>query len=130
MRLGSLAGSCPQGQTHRTNYACESGPVRMYLQIARANYTRTVLAAMAEANATITRAKAQAAQITLIADATRTAIEMLIKAAGANATEAARLAELYIYLRGLRDVAQTGNVQILAISGGAGQVVPIVPIAR
>jgi regulator of protease activity HflC (stomatin/prohibitin superfamily) len=99
-------------------------------ELARANYTRTVLAAMAEANATITRAKAQAAQITLIADATRTAIEMLIKAAGANATEAARLAELYIYLSGLREVAQTGNVQIVAISGGAGQVVPVVPITR
>jgi regulator of protease activity HflC (stomatin/prohibitin superfamily) len=99
-------------------------------ELARANYTRTVLAAMAEANATITRAKAQAAQITLIADATRTAIEMLIKAAGANATEAARLAELYIYLSGLREVAQTGNVQILAISGGAGQVVPVIPITR
>jgi len=99
-------------------------------ELARANYTRTVLAAMAEANATITRAKAQAAQITLIADATRTAIEMFIKAAGANATEAARLAELYIYLSGLREVAQTGNVQILAISGGAGQVVPVVSIVR
>jgi regulator of protease activity HflC (stomatin/prohibitin superfamily) len=99
-------------------------------ELARANYTRTVLAAMAEANATITRAKAQAAQITLIADATRTAIEMLIKAAGANATEAARLAELYIYLSGLREVAQTGNVQIVAISGGAGQVVPVIPITR
>jgi regulator of protease activity HflC (stomatin/prohibitin superfamily) len=99
-------------------------------ELARANYTRTVLAAMAEANATITRAKAQAAQITLVADATRTAIEMLIKAAGANATEAARLAELYIYLSGLREVAQTGNVQIVAISGGAGQVVPVIPIAR
>ena len=79
---------------------------------ARANYTRTVLAAMAEANAT------------------RSAIEMLIKAAGANATEAARLAELYIYLSGLREVAQTGNVQILAISGGAGQAVPVIPITR
>jgi regulator of protease activity HflC (stomatin/prohibitin superfamily) len=99
-------------------------------ELARANYTRTVLAAMAEANATITRAKAQAAQITLIADATRSAIEMLIKAAGANATEAARLAELYIYLSGLREVAQTGNVQILAISGGAGQAVPVIPITR
>jgi len=102
----------------------------MYLQIAWANYTRTVLAAMAEANATITRAKAQAAQIALIANATRTAIEMLIKAAGANATEAARLAELYIYLSGLREVAQTGNVQIVAISGGTGQAVPVIPITR
>jgi len=55
---------------------------------------------------------------------------MLIKAAGANATEAARLAELYIYLSGLREVAQTGNVQIVAISGGAGQVVPVIPIIR
>jgi regulator of protease activity HflC (stomatin/prohibitin superfamily) len=99
-------------------------------ELARANYTRAVLAAMAEANATITRAKAQAAQITLIADATRTAIEMLIKAAGANATEAARLAELYIYLSGLREVAQTGNVQIVTISGGAGQAVPVIPITR
>jgi regulator of protease activity HflC (stomatin/prohibitin superfamily) len=99
-------------------------------ELARANYTRTVLAAMAEANATITRAKAQAAQVTLVADATRTAIEMIIKAAGANATEAARLAELYIYLSGLREVAQTGNVQILAISGGAGQAVPVIPIVR
>ena len=99
-------------------------------ELARANYTRTVLAAMAEANATITRAKAQAAQMTLVANATRTAIEMLIKAAGANATEAARLAELYIYLSGLREVAQTGNVQILAISGGAGQAVPVIPIIR
>lgn len=97
-------------------------------ELARANYTRTVLAAMAEANATITRAKAQAAQIALIANATRTAIEMLIKAAGANATEAARLAELYIYLSGLREVAQTGNVQIVAISGGTGQAVPVIPI--
>ncbi|MEM4650392.1 MAG: prohibitin family protein [Pyrobaculum sp.] len=99
-------------------------------ELARANYTRTVLAAMAEANATITRSKAQAAQIALIANATRTAIEMLIKAAGANATEAARLAELYIYLSGLREVAQTGNVQIVAISGGAGQVVPVIPFTR
>jgi Membrane protease subunits, stomatin/prohibitin homologs len=99
-------------------------------ELARANYTRTVLAAMAEANATITRAKAQAAQIALIANATRTAIEMLIKAAGANATEAARLAELYIYLSGLREVAQTGNVQIVAISGGTGQTIPVIPITR
>jgi regulator of protease activity HflC (stomatin/prohibitin superfamily) len=99
-------------------------------ELARANYTRTVLAAMAEANATITRAKAQAAQIALIANATRTAIEMLIKAAGANATEAARLAELYIYLSGLREVAQTGNVQIVAISGGTGQAIPVIPITR
>jgi len=27
-------------------------------------------------------------------------------------------------------VAQTGNVQILAISGGAGQAVPVIPIVR
>ncbi|MCU7786960.1 SPFH domain-containing protein [Pyrobaculum sp. 3827-6] len=99
-------------------------------ELARANYTRTVLAAMAEANATLTRAVAQARQIMLVANATRTAIELLIKASGANATEAVRLAELYIYLSGLREVAQTGNVQIVAVSGGAGQVVPVIPIAR
>jgi regulator of protease activity HflC (stomatin/prohibitin superfamily) len=99
-------------------------------ELARANYTRTVLAAMADANATVTRAKAQAAQITLVADATRSAIEMLIKAAGADAAGAARLAELYIYLSGLREVAQAGSVQIVAVSGGAGQVVPVIPVAR
>ncbi|ABP51744.1 MULTISPECIES: SPFH domain-containing protein [Pyrobaculum] len=98
-------------------------------ELARANFTRTVLAAMAEANATITRARAQAMQVMLVANATRTAIEMIIRAAGANATEAARLAELYIYLAGLREVAQTGNVQIVAVSGG-GQVVPVIPLAR
>jgi regulator of protease activity HflC (stomatin/prohibitin superfamily) len=99
-------------------------------ELARANYTKTVLAAMAEANATITRAKAQAAQITLTANATRSAIEMIIKAAGANATEAARLAELYLYINGLKDIAQKTNIQIIAISGGAGQVAPIIPIMR
>jgi Membrane protease subunits, stomatin/prohibitin homologs len=99
-------------------------------ELARANYTRTVLAALAEANATIARARAQATQIMLVANATRAAIEMIIKAAGANATEAARLAELYIYLSGLRDVAQTGNVQIVAVSGGGGQVVPVIPLTR
>jgi len=99
-------------------------------ELARANYTRTVLAAMAEANATVARARAQATQIMLVANATRTAIEMIIKAAGANATEAARLAELYIYLSGLRDVAQTGNVQIVAVSGGGGQIVPVIPLTR
>lgn len=52
----------------------------------------------------------------------------MIRAAGANATEAARLAELYIYLMGLRDIAQAGNVQIVAISGGGGQVVPVIPL--
>jgi regulator of protease activity HflC (stomatin/prohibitin superfamily) len=98
-------------------------------QLALANYTRAVLAAEAEANATIVRAKAQAAQIMLIANATKAAIEMLIKASGANATEAARLAELYIYLSGLREVAQSGNVQII-VSGGAGQVVPVIPITK
>jgi regulator of protease activity HflC (stomatin/prohibitin superfamily) len=99
-------------------------------ELARANYTRAVLAAMAEANATITNAKAQAAQITLVANATRTAIEMIIKAAGANATEAARLAELYIYLSGLKDIAQRANIQIIAVSGGAGQAIPIIPVIR
>jgi len=59
------------------------------------------------------------------ANATRTAVEVFINA---DATEAARLAELYIYLSGLREVAQTGNVQILAISGGAGQASPVIPI--
>jgi len=97
-------------------------------ELARANYTRVVLNAMAEANATLARARAQAQQILLVANATRSAIEMLIRAAGANATEAARLAELYIYLMGLRDVAQAGNVQIVAISGGGGQVVPVIPL--
>jgi len=97
-------------------------------ELARANYTRVVLSAMAEANATLARARAQAQQILLVANATRSAIEMLIKAAGANATEAARLAELYIYLMGLRDVAQAGNVQIVAISGSGGQVVPVIPL--
>jgi len=95
-------------------------------ELARANYTRAVLNAMAEANATITRAKAQAAQIMLTANATRSAIEMLIRAAGANGTEAARLAELYI----LRDVIEKANIQIVAITGGAGQTVPIIPIIR
>lgn len=98
-------------------------------ELARANYTRIVLAAMAEANATVTRAMAQARQIALLANATKTAIEMIIKAAGANATEAARLAELYIYLSGLRDVAQSGNVQIVALTGGGGQIVPVIPLA-
>jgi Membrane protease subunits, stomatin/prohibitin homologs len=46
-------------------------------ELARANYTRTVLAAAAEANATITRARAQATQILLIANSTKTAIEMI-----------------------------------------------------
>jgi regulator of protease activity HflC (stomatin/prohibitin superfamily) len=95
-------------------------------ELARANYTKTVLAAMAEANATITRAKAQAAQITLTANATRTAIEMIIKAASANGTEAARLAELYI----LRDVLAKANLQIVAVSGTTGQTIPIVPILK
>ncbi|MFN7105563.1 MAG: prohibitin family protein [Pyrobaculum sp.] len=99
-------------------------------ELARANFTRLVLTAQAEANATITRAKAQAMQISLVANATRAAIEMLVKAAGANATDAVRLAELYIYLSGLREVAQLGNVQIVAISGGGGQVVPVIPLAR
>jgi hypothetical protein len=31
-RLGSLAGSCPQVQTDRDNYACERIPVEKYLQ--------------------------------------------------------------------------------------------------
>ncbi|WP_148682366.1 prohibitin family protein [Pyrobaculum neutrophilum] len=97
-------------------------------ELARANYTRTVLAALAEANATVARARAQAMQITLVANATRGAIEMIIRAAGANATEAARLAELYLYLSGLKEVAQAGNVQIVAISGGGAQIVPVVPI--
>jgi len=97
-------------------------------ELARANYTRVVLNAMAEANATLARANAQARQILLVANATRSAIEMLIRAAGANATEAARLAELYIYLMGLRDVAQTGNVQVVVINGGGGQVTPIMPL--
>lgn len=97
-------------------------------ELARANYTRAVLAAMAEANATITRARAQAMQIMLVANATKNAIEMIIKATGANATEATRIAELYLYLAGLREVAQTGNVQIVAITGGGGQIVPVIPV--
>jgi hypothetical protein len=31
-RLGSLAGSCPQGQTYRHNYSCKEIPVGKYLQ--------------------------------------------------------------------------------------------------
>ncbi len=99
-------------------------------ELARANFTRVILAAQAEANATVTRATAQALQISLLANATKNAVEMLIAAARANATDAARLAELYIYLSGLREVAQFGNVQIIAISGGGGQIVPVIPIAR
>lgn len=97
-------------------------------ELARANFTRTVLAAMAEANATVTRARAQALQVTLLANATRSAIEMIIRATGANATEAARLAELYLYLSGLREIAQAGQLQVVAISGGGGQVVPVIPL--
>ncbi|MEZ0319640.1 MAG: prohibitin family protein [Pyrobaculum sp.] len=97
-------------------------------ELARANFTRTVLAAMAEANATVTRARAQALQVMLLANATRSAIEMIIRATGANATEAARLAELYLYLSGLREIAQAGQLQVVAISGGSGQVVPVIPL--
>jgi hypothetical protein len=39
-------------------------------------------------------------------------------------------AELYVYLSGLKEAAQTGNVQIVAISGGAGRAVPVIPIVR
>jgi regulator of protease activity HflC (stomatin/prohibitin superfamily) len=99
-------------------------------ELAKANYTRAVLTAEAEANATVTRAKAQAAQILLLSNATRAAIEMLIKASGAAGANATELAKLYIYLSGLREVAQTGNVQIVAISGGAGQVVPVIPVTK
>jgi len=97
-------------------------------ELARANYTKVVLAALAEANATITRALAQSSQILLIGNATRATVEMLITAARAEAADAVRLAELYIYLLGLREVAQSGNVQIVAITGGGGQVVPVIPI--
>jgi len=96
-------------------------------ELARANYTRVVLEAMAEANATVTRARAQAMQIMLIANATRAAIEAIIRAAGVNGTDAARLAELYLYMVGLRNIAETGNVQMIMVNGG-GSTVPIIPI--
>ncbi|MCC6020719.1 MAG: prohibitin family protein [Thermoproteaceae archaeon] len=97
-------------------------------ELARANYTRAVLVAMAEANSTILRARASAAQIMMLANATRAAIEMIIRAAGANGTEAARLAELYIYLSGLREIAHAGNVHVVSIAGAGGQAIPVIPL--
>ncbi|MFN3805416.1 MAG: prohibitin family protein, partial [Pyrobaculum sp.] len=84
--------------------------------------------ARAEANATIMKARAQAMQISLVANATRAAIEMLIKTAGANATEATRLIEAYLYLSVLREVAQFGNVQLIKVESDGTITLPVIQI--
>jgi regulator of protease activity HflC (stomatin/prohibitin superfamily) len=88
------------------------------------NKTKILVLANATAQAAILEAQGIATSRIVVADATYESLQIIAGEAGVNSTE---LTSLYLTLEALKDMAQTGNVTFLIVSGETGTWILPVP---
>ncbi len=96
-------------------------------ELAKANASKAIIAANASATARVIEARARALRDLIIANATRSALILIFSSIpNSTATDMARIAELYIYLAGLSEVAGRGG-RLIVMAGGGTPLVSISP---